>query len=417
MKRLVYSPSIKAWVKSDSGVIDLSPYIIECNISRKIDDVSSAELVFRNPKVTTENGKNRFMFTQHEGDDGSVRPVFHPMDPITIVLERIAGRPIQVFTGYCDTTPYVQLFPGTARIQASCTLKRLLYTYWDPALPFVSKFMKAYGWDLNVESGTAVNQGQATAAEQSPNVPIKTVQLNDGTMGNLLYGVLNEIGGWDNSNIFIQPLPSNISTIVSKLFDEFTEDNKQINEEISKVMTQMVKSGHYGTAGVGGGTGESGGGGGTGTAGNNRSIAFGDVGITGDADSHSGSWTSRNADKMDDQIISFIHEVAGIWGKKIWITTGVNHNYNTANGNVSDHAMGKAADMGTGMNNWSADDLTRVGRAALKAFGYPGWANAASGPTDYSRIEVTRNGKKYGIQVIFNQEGHWDHLHIGYKEL
>ena len=169
MKRLVYAPSIKVWVKSDSGVVDLTPFVTECEINRKIDDVSHASVTFRNPKITDESGKNRFMFTQHEGKDGSVRPVFHPMDPITIILERMAGKPIQVFTGYCDTTPYVQLFPGTCRIQASCTLKRLLYTYWDPGLPFTKEFMRNYGWNLSNE-GKAVNEQAAGKAEDFKNI-------------------------------------------------------------------------------------------------------------------------------------------------------------------------------------------------------------------------------------------------------
>lgn len=247
MKRLVYSPSIKAWVKTDSGIVDLSPYIVNCNIQRKIDDVSSAELEFRNPKVKDENGKLRFLFTEHAVGD-QILPVFHPMDPITIILERISGKPIQVFTGYCDTVPDVQLFPGTAKIKASCTLKRLLYTYWDPALPFVVDFMKAYGWNLDRSTGKT---GQPLGKENK-NVS-KTNNLNDSSIGNLLYAVLHEIGGWNDSNIYIQPLPANIGSTVSKLMDEFTEDNKRANQEVADLMSRIVGTGTYGNASAGGG--------------------------------------------------------------------------------------------------------------------------------------------------------------------
>jgi hypothetical protein len=265
MKRLVYSPSIKAWVKADSGVVDLSPYIIDCTIKRNIDDVSKAEITFRNPKVT-QNGKNRFMFTQHEDENGQVRPVFHPMDPITIVMERVANKPVQVFTGYCDTTPYVQLFPGAAKISASCTLKRLLYTYWDPGLLFVRDFMKNYGWDIGNE-GQAVNQRLSTKAENPADKPIKSVNLNDSSIGNLVYATLNEIGGWDPSNIFIQPLPDNIATTVSKLFDEIVQENKNIEESIADVMQKIVGSGSYGALGtINGSSQASTGGGSVGTA-------------------------------------------------------------------------------------------------------------------------------------------------------
>jgi len=251
MKRLVYSPSIKVWVKSDSGVIDLSPYVTECMISRKIDDVSKAEIQFRNPRIRRDDGKVGFMFTQQPYTDpkgnASMRPVFHPMDPITIVLERIQGKPIQVFTGYCDTTPYVQLFPGTARISASCTLKRLNFTFWDPALSFVADFLTEYGWIVNKQTGQSQNQSQATAAEQTEDEPIASVKLNDSSIAKLLYATLSEIGGWDDKNIFIQPLPKNLASIVAKLFDEFSQDNKDANKEIGKLIKDIIGAGQFGS--------------------------------------------------------------------------------------------------------------------------------------------------------------------------
>jgi murein DD-endopeptidase MepM/ murein hydrolase activator NlpD len=258
MQRLVYSPSVKVWVKSDSGVVDLSPYVTDCRIIRKVNEKSSAEVTFRNPKVNDLNGKNRFMWTQHEytGPDGvtSVRPVFHPMDPITIVFERIAGRPIQVFTGYCDKTPYVQLFPGLAKITASCTLKRLDYTYWDPALEFSRTFMKNYGWDVG-PAGQAVNEKQSIEAEKiTTSKKISAVKLNDSGMGNLVYAVLNEVGGWNPSNIFIQALPRNISNVVSNLFDEFNKDNNKSQvEEVQKLLRDLIGNGAYGNSSAGGG--------------------------------------------------------------------------------------------------------------------------------------------------------------------
>lgn len=246
MDRLVYSPSIKAWIKTDTGIVDLSPYIVNCRVERRVSDVSKAELEFRNPKVS-KDGKPRFLFTEHEVD-GKILPVFHPMDPITIVLERIAGRPIQVFTGYCDSVPDVQLFPGTAKITASCTLKRLLYTYWDPALPFVVDFMKAHGWNLDNSTGLA-------GTMQTDNQKIsKTNKLNDSNIGDLLYGVLNEIGGWNDKNIYIQPLPENIESTVVNLFNEITKDNEKVNKEITKFIRDIVGNGSYGSSAANGGT-------------------------------------------------------------------------------------------------------------------------------------------------------------------
>jgi hypothetical protein len=256
MKRLVYSPSVKAWVKTDTGVVDLSPYITDCMVHRVIDDVSKLELTFRNPKVSNPGGRPRFMFTEHEVD-GKILPVFHPMDPITVVFERIAGKPIQIFTGYCDTTPYVQLFPGVAKIKASCTLKRLKHTYWDPALPFVNDFMKSYGWIVNPGTGQASPTSDRLVGLETQGVNQNTTDINarfnDSSIANLLYAVLNEIGGWDNSNIYIQPLPSNIVSTVYKLFNEFTSENERINTEIKDFFEKLVGSGSFGTADASGG--------------------------------------------------------------------------------------------------------------------------------------------------------------------
>ena len=267
MKRLVYSPSVKVWVKSDSGVIDLSPYVTNCRINRKINEQSTAEITFRNPKISSPDGTNRFMWTQHEytspQGDTSVRPVFHPMDPITITFERIAGRPIQVFTGYCDTTPYVQLFPGLARIKASCTLKRLNYTYWDPALQFTMDFMKNYGWSVS-KTGQAINEKQSAEAEKAAGRDIRSVNLNDSSIANLVYATLNEVGGWNPSNIFIQSLPSNISTKVANLFDEITKDNKTVNTEITQLLKDTLGSGSFGLSAASGGNNGNAGGSGSG---------------------------------------------------------------------------------------------------------------------------------------------------------
>ena len=251
MKRLVYSPSVKIWVKTDFGVVDLSPHITECRIQRKVNDLSSLDVVFRNPKVLQDN-KPRFLFTQRVQKDGNIGPVFHPMDPITVVLERIAGKPIQAFTGYCDTVPYVQLFPGTARLTASCTLKRLNYTYFDPGLPFVMDFMNQYGWQLGgdgiVRRGGAGNDGTAdpTTTDSQISKAIKSTNLNDSSIGYLLYAALNEIGGWDNKNVYIQSLPDNIAQIVGKLFDEFAKDNKDVNKEIVKFVKEIIGNGDFG---------------------------------------------------------------------------------------------------------------------------------------------------------------------------
>jgi hypothetical protein len=238
MKRLVYSPSINVWVKTDTGVFDLSPYVTNFAVDRRITATSYASVTFRNPKVIDERDSNRtrFLFTEHIYSDNSVRPMFHPMDPIIITLTRIKGRPVQVFTGYCDTTPYVQLLPGTAQIQASCTLKRLQYTYWDPALPFVRDFMLANGWGVR-DDGTAINFSVEERANAS----------KDSSLGSLLLNILKEIGGWNDKNIYIEGLPESIKTTVAKLYADNAKESSESINQFNDFLHKLIGGSAYGS--------------------------------------------------------------------------------------------------------------------------------------------------------------------------
>lgn len=143
MKRLVYAPKAYAYIKNSDNVIhDVTPYIVSGSVTRKIDQVSSATLELRNP--------NRIFTNPHKG------VVFTPMDPITIFLQRLQHKPVQVFTGFLDKTPYYQMYPGTITLQASCTLKKLLYSFFDLGLPYTQAFLSKYGWIRNAD-GTVMN--------------------------------------------------------------------------------------------------------------------------------------------------------------------------------------------------------------------------------------------------------------------
>jgi hypothetical protein len=243
MKRLVYSPQVNAWVKTDTGIFDLSPYITSYSVTRKVNAVSSAELTFRNPKVECSDGNSRFLFTQYQTmeSDGSTsyRPMFHPMDPIVITLTRLKGHPVQVFTGYCDKTPYIQLFPGTANLTASCTLKRLMYTYWDPGLTFVIEYLSKLGW--------GGEQGKINIGAEKKH----STDLNDSSIGYLLYRILVDVGNWDDADIFIQELPNKqIQASVKAIYQDLTKDAKASFQTFSDFLDQIIG---YGNLGGGGG--------------------------------------------------------------------------------------------------------------------------------------------------------------------
>jgi len=244
MKRLVYAPEVNAWIKTDNGIFDLSPYITDFSIHRKVNSASGASITFRNPKVEQDDHHFRFLFTENatKQSDGSTTygPMFHPMDPIIITLTRLKGHPVQVFTGYCDTVPYVQLFPGTTSLTASCTLKRLLYTYWDPGLVFVNEYMASKGW-IPTPSGVTLN---------APVEASKGNTLNDSTIGRLIYDILVDVGNWSHDDIYIQDLPSDgISKVVNGIYQDLTGDAKASWETFRNFLTAVVGTGEIGGGG------------------------------------------------------------------------------------------------------------------------------------------------------------------------
>lgn len=259
MKRLVYNPRVDVFVKSDSGIVDLSPFVTECSVVRRANQVSKATVSFRNPTVwDNQLGRSRMAFTEHYYTDPktgatSLEPMFHPMDPITITMTRLRDRPIQVFTGFCDTTPYLQLFPGVCTIEASCTLKRLQYTYWDPGLPFVWEFLQQDGWQVSRELGGLVNRVEENRqfGEQK--------ELTDGSIGGLLYNILTEVGGWDPSTIWIENLPPGIVDLVERLFSDVSKGSEQAQSAFISLLKDIIGQSSYGSGfGAGGGTGTTG---------------------------------------------------------------------------------------------------------------------------------------------------------------
>lgn len=238
MKRLVYSPKVYAYVKTDDhGIVNLSNFITSGSVSRRLDMVSSAELTIRNPNMKWTHGARRG------------KPVFRPMDPITIWLERIKGYPVQTFTGYLDRTPYLQLYPGTCTLGASCTLKRLLYTFWDPALPFTNHFMEKYGWIAN-PNGMLQNLSAENEALDKDDDPSKS--LTDGSIGKILYAVLNHIGEWDPKTIHIEKLPPDLLNNIISIYTAYNEDAELVKDNLEMFLKKYIGDGSYGAgSGIG----------------------------------------------------------------------------------------------------------------------------------------------------------------------
>ena len=231
MQRLVYSPSVSAYIQTETGILDVSDYITSGSVNRVLNEVSTAELTLRNPDKR---------FTK-PGD-----PTFRPMDGITIFASRYRSKPVQIFTGYLDSTPYLQLFPGTCTIRASCTLKRLLHTYWDAGLPHTIQFLSKFGWYPNPQTGTIFSQiGQTQASGIKPGdsvseQEVRNAIITDGSVGNLLWNVLFEIGNWDKNHIYIEKLPKDTIKTVADIMKTFEKDDDETEKELQNFLKDLI---------------------------------------------------------------------------------------------------------------------------------------------------------------------------------
>jgi len=205
MKRLIYSPKVYVFIRSrtQNKTYDVSDYVVSGSVKRNINAPSKAEFVL----------KNRFFrFSANRQE-----PLFLPMDGVTIWMQRIAGRPIQVFTGYLDQVPYFQLYPADAPFTATCTLKRLGLVYFDPGVTATMKFFSDRNWIL-APDGQAVDfnaQGQSLNSTGGNTM--------DG-IGDLLRDFIEVIGGWKKNTIIVSDVPHDLPKRAAKLYDELESD-------------------------------------------------------------------------------------------------------------------------------------------------------------------------------------------------
>lgn len=112
MATLFYSPGVRIRIKTVKyGTIDVS------------DDITNGSLSLR---INRPHSLNFHLANHNRKYDG----VFTPNDRIVCQLKRV--RWLQVFAGYLDSVPFFSAYPREVPLEASCTLKRLQYTFWDP---------------------------------------------------------------------------------------------------------------------------------------------------------------------------------------------------------------------------------------------------------------------------------------------
>jgi hypothetical protein len=249
--RLVYAPKCWVYTKDGAGnLYNLSNYVTAGNVVRLVDQASTASVTLRNPQMK---------FTAN-ATAGSA--AFHPMDPITIYLERLSRHPVRVFTGYLDDTPYWQMYPGTITLNATCTLKRLLYTWFDPSLPYVIAFLEANGWTNTGQGSIISSQAYGSATVNTPGVTQSDVQngvaqafgnLQDGSIGKLLWATLYQMADWQDTQIYIEALPSGIPARMAALIADIETGEQTAASELSSFLSSIIGSGSQGSGGGAGG--------------------------------------------------------------------------------------------------------------------------------------------------------------------
>ena len=213
----------------DGKIYDVSEDIVEGEVKRVTEEVSTAHLVLRN------------RYRKYIRDPQTKRQIFLPMDMITIWLQRISGKPIQVFTGYLDSVPYLQLYPGNCQITASCTLKKLAFTWFDPGLPFFMDWVRGQGsnWIYDPGTGDAVN---ATLLYGGANTgdPFLKPSTNDGSLGKLLYEFMTKIAGWPEEEVMISNLDPQLPHKVAEVFRQISLETQQDLDSLAEHLRQMM---------------------------------------------------------------------------------------------------------------------------------------------------------------------------------
>jgi cell wall-associated NlpC family hydrolase len=219
MRRFIYAPEVTAFIRSEEAnkVIDVSKDIVSGSVSRRLDATSSATLVLQ----------NKF---------GLYTRKFKPMDRIAIFMRRI-GDPMLVFSGYVDEAPFYQMFPAPVTIEASCTIKLLQNTYFDPGLPFMTQWFMKFGWVYDPSSGNITAPFGGFGNYDSKSTQSK---FSDGNLTRLISAALHEIAGWPLDHIFIRSIPGEFKATLHNLMQEEALEYKEDYEHMVATMTAIL---------------------------------------------------------------------------------------------------------------------------------------------------------------------------------
>lgn len=194
-----YTPDISCSISTmNNGVIDVSADIMNFQLSRNLNAVSTFSCVLANPK----RKYNR---------------VINTMDKITVFLKRTNF--VQVFTGYVTYAPIETLVPTPVTINASCTLRNLQMTYWDDTLLEYQSLLLNY-MDSSASSSNAT--------------------LNDGGVSQVIVNLLTKVAGWDQSRIHVAPVPQKFLEIASSIAKNQDIQSSLLNQSSVDTIASIV---------------------------------------------------------------------------------------------------------------------------------------------------------------------------------
>jgi cell wall-associated NlpC family hydrolase len=265
MGSFVYSPQIRVYIEAggsyyrkDTSVktYDVSEDLVSGTMNRRLDGVSDFSFELLNP--------------QRKYDE-----IFTPNDRITVLMKRVTW--VRVFTGYLTEVPLLTAWPRNVSITASCSLKRLQYSYWDPESAYTQQMI------MNALSAST-GSGMST----------------DGGMTNVVLSVLDKVIGWPSSKVHIAKIPDDWFNIAQKIAAS-VEKSSEESDALAKQFFSTL--GGNGTVGSSGGTTTSGAGDASGVLGS----SFDEFGATGcrNAEAIFAAGSALNA-TQSDQIVGLM---------------------------------------------------------------------------------------------------------------
>lgn len=215
MQRFVYTPRLHVFIHHEETqqVIDVSDDVISGSVTRRLNAVSTAEIVLQN-----KQGKYLRPSTAEF--------LFAPMDRIVIYMSRL-GKPMPVFSGFLDETPYYHLYPAPVTIKASDALKLLQYTYFDPGVPAMTQLFLKHNWIFDPSTGQLTGE-----AGTFGNFDVK------GGMADVLTDVITTIGGWSADRVKFQELPPKFINNITKAMQK---DIKEQSDEYAKIFDRLTR--------------------------------------------------------------------------------------------------------------------------------------------------------------------------------